>query len=143
MNRNSFLVVYSLGTLAVMFTGYPWSQINHILLNPTTATTALDAAFWIALIAPFALIIVARARGAAIARPQLFIFPLFALVISASAFLYGWLSRAIAGGEPSSSGFLPMSVAMSLGLVSAFAPLLIHVACCVVGAAGSSVKPAR
>lgn len=140
MNRTVFQVTYIVGTAVVMFTGYPWSQLNFLLLQPTQAGAALDWAFWLALLVPLVLIGVASARGASIGRPRLFIFPLAALCLSATAFGYGWLSRALAGGEPSASGFLPMQVAVSLGLVSAFAPFFIHVACFVVGSARSVAK---
>ena len=141
MNRTTFLVAYILGTIAVMVTGYPWSQLNVLLLQPSKAGVALDGAFWIALLVPLLLIVVAVVRGNTIARPRLFVLPLLAFCLSGTAFGYGWLSRALASGELSASGFLPMPVAMSLGLVSAFAPLVLHIVCCVAGAAAPKSQP--
>ena len=118
--------------------GNPWSRVNALLLRQVNDAPSLTASFWVALLVPFVLIGVAAARGSTIARPRLFLFPLIALCVSAMSFIYGWLARAIAGGEPLASGFLPMSVALVLGLVTAFGPFVIHIACCVIGAGDPS-----
>lgn len=140
MNRITFLTLYVLGILAMLVAGNPWSRVNHLLLQPSKASLALTASFWVALLVPIVLIVVAAIRGPSIGKPRLFLWPLAAFLVSTLAFVYGWLSRAMAGGEPSASGVLPMSIAISLGFVVAFAPLLIHVACCVIGSNQKTTK---
>lgn len=134
MNRTTFLSVYFLGIVAIFVFGNPWSRVNTLLLQSDKAGQAITGTFWIAMAVPIALIGVAAARGTLISRPRLYLMPLIAFFLSAAAFIYGWLSRFIAGGEPPPSGFLPMSVAVPIGLVAAFGPFIFHVACCVIGA---------
>jgi hypothetical protein len=141
MGRIIFLVIYFVGIVAVVITGYPWSQITSVMLRPSSAGTALDGAFWIALLVPFALIAIAIYRGDVIGRPKLFVLPLLAFGFSATAFFYGWLARAMAGGEPSAYGFLPMHMAVALGLFSGFSPPILHIACCVLGAIPAASNP--
>lgn len=140
MNRSSFIFVYGLGILLVWFAGNPWSRVNALFLGSSGGAVLASLTFWLAFLVPVVLIGVAGLRGATISRPKLFLFPLGAMALSALAFAYGWLSRTIAGGDPPASGFLPMPFAMVIGLVTAFAPLVLHIVCCAIGA---SSKPSK
>ena len=141
MNRTVFLILYAFGIVAIWLAGNPWSRVNFLLLKPAEAAHAFTLSLWVALLVPVVLVGVAALRGPKIGRPRLYLLPLLAFGLSALAFVYGWLSRAIAGGDPPASGFLPMPIAITLGLVAGFAPLLVHIACFFAGATASSVKP--
>ena len=143
MNRTLFLMLYVAGVLAVWLGGNPWSRLNFVLLNPASPNAALTGGFFVSLLAPLALVVVAALRGPSVNRPRLFLLPLLAILVSALAFIYGWLSRTLSGGQPSASGFLPMSVAIGIGLAAGFAPLIIHVVCCVLGVSGPEGRPAK
>ena len=142
VNRTVFLILYAVGIVAIWLSGNPWSRVNFLLLKPTEAAHAFPLSLWVALLVPLLLVGVAAIRGPKIGRPKLYLLPMLAFGLSALAFVYGWLSRAIAGGDPSASGFLPMPIAIVLGLVAGFAPLLVHIACFFAGAAAGGAKPA-
>ena len=118
MNRSSFTSVYVLGIVALWFAGNPWSRVNTLFLSTSGGAVVASPTFWLALLVPLALIAVAALRGVRISRPKLYLFPLAALAMSALAFVYGWASRAIAGGDPPLSGFLPMPFAVAIGLAT-------------------------
>ena len=147
MNRTLFLTLYISGILSVWLSGNPWSRVNFVIANPANPQAALTVGFFISLLVPLALTLVAALRGRSIGKPRLFFLPLLAILFSALAFLYGWLSRALNDGEPSASGFLPISVAIGIGMLAGVAPLILHVVCCVLGAskpkAEATTRPLR
>lgn len=131
MNRTTFIAAYAFGAGVVWFAGSPWLSVNAMVLGAPASAVPLSAGFWVALLVPAALVVIAAVRGKAAARPRLFLFPLCAFGVSALAFIYGWLSRAVTGEEAS---ILPMPFAVAIGITSLFAPPVIHFACCLTGA---------
>ena len=131
MNRLSFIALYASGIGAVGFAGSPWLALNAVLMGAPKSLVLMSTSFWLALFSPVALVIVAALRGKAIARPRLFLLPVCAFGLSALAFAYGWLSRAVTGEEAS---ILPMLYVVAMGVTSFFGPLVIHVVCCTIGA---------
>lgn len=143
MSRATFVTLYTLGIIAALYSGNPWSRVNYVLDNPSNPGAALTFDFFVSLLMPLALIVIAAIRGRVVGRPRLVLLPLLAFLVSALGFLYGWISRALAGGQPSVSGFLPMPVAIGIGVVSAFVPIVLQVLCCVQGASESQVQAAK
>jgi hypothetical protein len=137
VRRTTFIAAYALGVGVVWFVGSPWLSVNAMLLGASASVVGLDVGFWTALVAPVGLIVVAAVRGKAAAQPRLFLFPLCAFGVSALAFIYGWLSRAVTGEEAS---ILPMQFVVAIGVTSLFGPLVIHVVCCIIGAAPRTLK---
>ena len=137
MNRITFVVLYSLGVGVIWFAGSPWLLVNAMLMGASKSQVILGAGFWLALLAPVALIIVAAARGKVAARPRLVLFPVCAFGLSALAFVYGWLSRIVSGEEAS---LLPMPLAVAIGVTSFFGPLIIHMVCCAIVASDGPSK---
>ena len=137
MKRTTFIAAYAFGVGVVWLAGSPWLSVNAMLRGASVSVVGLDVGFWAALFAPAVLVIVAAARGKAVERPRLFLFPLFAFGVSALAFLYGWLSRAVTGEEAS---ILPMPFVVAIGVISLFGSLVIHIVCCVVGATPRALK---
>jgi len=141
MNRITFIAVYGLGIAVTWLAGSPWPLMNAVLMGASQSRALPGASFWLALIVPAALIVVAAVRGKAAGRPRLFLFPVLAFGLSAMAFVYGWLSRTVSGEEAS---LLPMPFAVAIGVTSLFAPLVVHIVCCTIGATeGPSKARAR
>jgi hypothetical protein len=132
MNRVTFVAVYAIGVGAIWFAGSPWPLVNAMLMGSSHSRVILGAGFWMALLVPVVLMIVAAVRGRAAGRPWLFLFPVCAFGVSALAFAYGWLSRTVSGEEAS---LLPMPLAVAIGVASLFVPFVIHLVCCAIGAA--------
>jgi hypothetical protein len=124
--------VYAFGTGVIWFAGSPWLLVNVLLMGTSQSRVILlSASFWLAIFVPTALIVVAAIRGKATGRSWLFLLPVCAFGLSAMAFIYGWLSRTISGEEAS---LLPMPLAVAIGVASLFVPLVLHIACCMIGA---------
>lgn len=140
MNRVTFVAVYALGVGLVWLAGSPWLLVNAMIMGAPKWHAMTSLNFWLGLLVPLALIVVAAMRGRAAARPRLVLFPVFAFGLSTLAFAYGWLSRIVSGEEAS---LLPMQLAVAIGVTSFFGPLVIHVICCAIGVTDGPSKPPR
>src|SRR5438132_12800258 len=106
MSRTTFLAAYAFGIGAFWFVGSPWLLLNALLMGASQSRIIfLSASFWLTLLVPAALVVVAAVRGRATGRPWLVLLPVCAFGLSAMGFIYGWLSRTISGEEAS---LLPM-----------------------------------
>lgn len=123
MSRTTFLLAYVAGLLFALF-GNPWAALDRAAFQ-SAPLTWVDG---IALAAPVALILLAIARERATGQDGLYLWPATALLVSGLPFLAAWSQ--VAAGIP-----LPRDAAVLLQMVSVAVPLLLHVVCCVHGAA--------
>lgn len=133
LNRASFLLYYGVGLLALWVSGSPWSRVNGLFFGNNNFWQIFGLGFLVSLFMPLALVAIAAARGRAMGDPGLFRLPVLALLVSSIPFFFGLLSRSSGGGKSASAG-LPMSIALTLGLLFAFFPYILHIVCCIRGA---------